>query len=83
MSNFSRDWDASAPATGFEAITNGAAFSKPARGIYVGSDGAISIVGLDGNSAVFVGAKAGSVIPVGCTVVNTSGTTATNLIALF
>lgn len=80
--NVTRGWGATSPATKFEAIILGTPFSTPARGIYVGADGNINIVGLDGTAVVFVGARAGSVIPVGCTAVNTASTTASNLIAL-
>jgi hypothetical protein len=57
------------------------------RAIYVGVGGDISIDDLSGEAAgesvVFVGALAGSVIPVQTARVNATGTTATDLVALY
>lgn len=52
------------------------------RGIYVGGAGNIvAIVG--GNAVTFTGAIAGTVLPIRCTRVNSTNTTATALVALF
>ena len=52
------------------------------RGIYVGGAGNIvAIVG--GNAITFTGVVAGTVLPIRCSRVNSTNTTATNLVALF
>lgn len=52
------------------------------RAIYVGVGGDISVV-VAGQTIVFKNAVAGSIIPLNATKVNSSGTTATNLVALW
>lgn len=53
------------------------------RGIYVGGAGNVAVVDGRGDAVTFSGAVAGSVIPVRCKRVNSTNTTATNLVALF
>ena len=53
------------------------------RAIYVGGAGDISIIDDGGVTTVFVGAQAGSIIPVQTSRVNVTGTTATSLVALY
>ena len=53
------------------------------RAIYVGVGGDISIDDLSGETVVFKNAISGSVIPVQTARVNATGTTATNLVALY
>lgn len=53
------------------------------RALYVGTGGDISIDDLTGETVVLVGVLAGSVLPVQTELVNASGTTATNIVALF
>jgi hypothetical protein len=54
------------------------------RGIYVGTAGNVSLVMADGaNTVVFVSAAAGITHPWGAIGVNATGTTATNLVAVF
>jgi len=53
------------------------------RAIYVGVGGDISIDDLSGETVVFKNAISGSVIPVQTARVNATGTTATDLIALY
>lgn len=57
-------------------------FDNQARAIYVGGDGNISVVTPKNNTVVFNGVKAGSILPIACIRVNSSSTTATNLIGL-
>jgi hypothetical protein len=52
------------------------------RAIWVGGDGNIAVVPLDGTVVTLVGAKAGSLIPIACTRVNSTNTTATNLVGI-
>ena len=52
------------------------------RGIYVGTAGNIVAV-IGDNPITFVGAVAGSVLPIRCSRVNSTSTTASDLVALF
>jgi hypothetical protein len=53
------------------------------RAIYAGVGGDISIVDLSGETVVFSGVLAGSILPVQTSRVNATGTTASLLIALY
>lgn len=62
-------------------------FNQAIRGIYVGSGGDIAVVtqdttGADRTVVVFKNAVAGSIIPVQATRVNSTSTTATDLVGL-
>lgn len=72
------------PATTGFAITphDSTDFTFVTRGIYVGVGGDIVIVMKSGGALTFKNAVAGSVIPVRATRVNSTSTTATNLIGL-
>lgn len=67
------------------AITpdDGADLPVEARAIYVGGDGDLSGVTLGGTTLSFVGLTAGSILPVAFSRIRATGTTATNLVALF
>lgn len=52
-------------------------------GIYVGVTGDVVVVLQDASTVTFVGALAGTILPVAAVRVNQTNTTATNLIALF
>lgn len=51
--------------------------------LYVGGDGNLSVTTASGTSAVFVGLAAGTFLPVNVVKVNATGTTATNIIAIW
>jgi hypothetical protein len=53
------------------------------RGLFVGGDGNVSLVTALGNTVVFTGVLGGSILPVRCTKVRSTGTTATNIVALY
>jgi hypothetical protein len=74
----------SAPASGVFAVTPDDAdfFSTPARSLYVGGAGDVSVVAEDGTEAVFSAVPVGTVLPVRCKRVNATGTTATLIIGL-
>ena len=56
--------------------------SAPARGLWVGGAGAVSVQMYgDGGTVIYAGVPAGTLLPVQCTRVNATGTTATNIIA--
>ena len=69
--------------SGAFAITPGAALPFPPRAIYIGGAGAIAMTGADGNAVTFAAAAAGSIIPFRAASVQSSGTTATNLLGLY
>lgn len=71
------------PSSIYFAITPGSsALAEPIRAIYVGGDGDIEVTQRNGTTVVFKNAKAGSVIPIVCTHVLSTNTTATNLVGL-
>ena len=53
------------------------------RALYVGGAGDVSIDDLGGETVVFVGALAGSVLPIQTARVNATGTTASDIVALY
>lgn len=58
-------------------------FDNLTRGLYIGGAGNVSVYLADGTTVVFYGAVAGSIIPVRAKRVNSTGTTATNIVALY
>lgn len=58
-------------------------FKRPTRGIYVGGDGDIVAVRMNGTAVTFAGAKAGTILPIAAAHVNNTSTTATGLVALW
>lgn len=64
-------------------ITAGTPFApNRAVGVYVGGAGDVSLNDVHGTTVVFKGVPAGSILPILTTAVNSSGTTATNLLGL-
>lgn len=55
----------------------------PVLAVYVGTAGNIAAVQSDGTVVTFVGAQAGDVLPITCKRVNSTNTTASNLVALY
>ncbi len=53
------------------------------RGIYVGVAGDVAVTTVGGDSVTFVGALAGTTLPIRAAIVKSTGTTATNLLALY
>ena len=56
--------------------------AQRARGIYIGGGGDLEIITPEGNTVVFVGVFAGSILPLEIDRVKAALTTATNLVAL-
>lgn len=73
------------PATGAVPVvpSNTGTALTGCRGIYVGTAGDITGVTADGATVTFVGVPGGSILPVGFQRVNTTGTTAAAMLALF
>jgi len=78
-------FDITRPAEGVEAVTPSDAtnLTNNARGLYVGVTGNVSVVTITGDTAVFVGVPAGSIIPLRIKRVNSTSTTATDMVALY
>jgi len=57
-------------------------FALSARGLYVGVGGTVVVVTLAGVAITFVNVASGQILPVACRRVNSTGTTATNIIGL-
>lgn len=78
---------ASDPAKGAVAVTLDADLHNtgrgPVRAVYVGGTGNVSANMSDGSTATFVGVQAGSVLPISVRQINSSGTSATSLVALY
>lgn len=70
------------PATYAAAVTPGTALGKPARAFYIGVAGNLALTMEDGTTTTFNNVPAG-IFPVGAALVASSGTTATNIVALF
>ncbi len=68
-----------------QAVTTSdtATFDPPFRRIFVGGAGNVTITTLAGNSLVFTGVLAGTILPWAGTQVKATGTTATNIVAGF
>jgi hypothetical protein len=72
------------PASFAEVVVTNTNFSSPSRGIYISGAGDVSAVMLgDGATVLFEAVPAGSVLPIRCTKINTTNTTATNMIVLW
>ena len=53
------------------------------RGLYVGGAGDVAVVTAKGNTVTFKGAVAGTVIPIRCTKLMSTNTSATDVLALY
>jgi hypothetical protein len=73
------------PASGGEVVTpdDSTEFVTVSRGIYVGGAGDVAAVMVDGTVLTFVGVQAGSLLPIRCKRVNSTNTTATDMLALY
>lgn len=58
-------------------------FDNLTRGIYIGGAGNVSVYLDDGTTVLFKGAVAGSIIPVRAKRINSTATTATDIVALY
>jgi hypothetical protein len=75
----------SVPAVDFAAVTpsDSTNLSRPCRGIYVGVGGDVVAVTYAGTAVTFKGAPSGAILPIQAIRVNSTNTTATNMVALF
>lgn len=58
-------------------------FSEPCRALYIGGAGTVVAVNTAGSAVTFAGALAGTILPIQAIRVNSTSTTATNIVALF
>jgi len=56
---------------------------KHTRGLWIGTTGSITITMMNGVDVPFVGINAGTLLPFQCTAVKATGTTASNIVALY
>lgn len=73
-----------ASAVGVVAVTPSdvTVFTPPLRGLYVGTTGAVAVTCPDLSTAVFTAVPAGVILPVLCSKVLSTGTTASTIIGL-
>ena len=73
------------PSRYFAAVTpnDGTDLAHETKALYIGGAGNVAIHDTVDNSVTFVGATAGSIIPVRTKRVLSTGTTATSIVALF
>lgn len=81
MTNPSGSFVAVTPSNSADLVYGGDAVTS--RGIFVGGAGNLAVRDLEGNSVTFTGVVAGSVLPIRVARVLSTGTTATNIVALF
>lgn len=65
------------------AVTPGTALSDVSRALYVGGTGTLTAVMQDGSTVEFQGIPAGTILPICVSEVNSSGTTATLIVAMW
>lgn len=74
-----------APAGRFAAVTpsDSVDLTYLTRALYVGGDGTVVAVDANGTAVSFVGVVAGTVLPIRVSRVNSTSTTATNIVAMW
>ena len=55
----------------------------PVQALYIGAAGNFVAVFDDGSTATFVGALAGTILPINCVRINSTNTTAASMLALY
>lgn len=75
----------SVPAEDASAVTpsDSTDLTNPARALYIGTAGNVTLVTIGGSVITFSNVQSGSVLPVRTTRVNSTSTTATNIVALY
>lgn len=76
----------SAPAGDYKPVTPSNSVNLPAgecRGLWIGGAGDITVVSQYGSVATFKAVPAGTVVPIFAVRVNATGTTATDIVALY
>lgn len=71
-----------APARGGAAVTKSDTAVVNFRALYIGGAGDVAVTGEDGENVTFESVPAGSIIPIRCTKVLSTGTSATKIVGL-
>lgn len=79
-----RQADETAPSSSAAAVTpnDGVDLANVPRGLYIGTGGNV-VVTMDSSDITFANVPAGTILPIECTRVKATGTTAANIVALF
>jgi hypothetical protein len=78
-----RDVGASPKGEAVDASVADDTLTQACRALYVGGAGNVAVTMEGGGNLTFVGVAAGTILPIACTVVLNSGTTATSILALY
>lgn len=70
------------PGLNFSAVTPSDSTEVNARGLYVGTGGDVALVNTQGTAVTFKNVPTGTILPVFAWKVNSTNTTASNLVAL-
>lgn len=75
----------SAPFAKFIAVTKSDTinFFEMTRSLYIGGAGDVTVLGMDGNPVTFSAVPAGTILPIRVLRVYATGSTATNIVAMF
>lgn len=63
--------------------SNSVTYESPTRGVYVGVGGNVKVDMVSGGTVTFVGVAAGTLLPIQVERIYATGTTATNMVALY
>lgn len=63
--------------------SDSANLQQPCNAIYIGGAGTLKVTTLKGQQVTFSGCLAGTIIPIGTTKIFSTGTSATNIVAMF
>lgn len=73
-----------APGAGAVAVTKSdSTVLTPTRGLYIGGAGNVALTMADGTDITFTALAVGVIHPISCTKVKSTGTTATNIVAVY
>ncbi len=74
-----------APASSAVVVTPSNTVPLPleTKGLFIGGGGNVSVLMRDGQTCVFTGVVQGQILPIRVTRVNSTGTTATNIVAMY
>lgn len=70
------------PATGSEAVVPDTPLARVSRGLYVGTGGHVSITLRDGSTNLYKNVQSGTMLPLRVQLVNSAGTTASDMVAV-
>jgi hypothetical protein len=75
----------SGPATKIADVTlhDSTPLNPPSAALFVGTGGDVKVTAVDGGTSTFKNVASGTVLPVAATVVFSTGTTASNIVALY